>query len=400
MTMKNQEAAPSVRDAFEAWITKTYEGAAPLEWRHDQNSYREFEVHLAFKAWQAALSKQDAATPAIQELRNIAEAKRFNREHFEDDTTFADWAQSRARHTLSKDAHESTVNSAPVLHEVQSDDPHQGHPDPTRSVPMQAAEARAALSKQEAAPQEPAEPTEGNWISADDYYRNVKALDEALNGPGGATRPLLIDVLSQCEAIVRKTGRSVLSQEPADLLAWAVSRWQAEVSQRPLVNQNRRPLDDTWRQVIRRCGGDPDALLGPSHDELRDGLTTNEWLAMKAAPQEPAEAYISWGGFNLQGDMASVSEARRLIEFEAARAQSVADPQDAMRWIPVSQLPATGAYLTMNNHGQCGVCHYSGHLDAWSTHFGEEVTHWMPLPAPPGAAMALDVTKRDPKGKE
>ena len=34
------------------------------------------------------------------ELRNIAEAKRFDRERFDDDMAFADWAQSRARHAL------------------------------------------------------------------------------------------------------------------------------------------------------------------------------------------------------------------------------------------------------------------------------------------------------------
>jgi len=54
----------------------------------------------------------------------------------------------------------------------------------------------------------------------------------------------------------------------ANGLAWAVSRWQAEVSLRPLVNVHRRALDDTWRQVIRYFGGDPAKLLGPSHDAL------------------------------------------------------------------------------------------------------------------------------------
>jgi hypothetical protein len=52
-----------------------------------------------------------------------------------------------------------------------------------------------------------------------------------------------------------------------DAINWAVSRWQAEVASRPLTNVNRRTLDDTWRQVIRHFGGDPDALCGPSHDE-------------------------------------------------------------------------------------------------------------------------------------
>lgn len=38
----------------------------------------------------------------LGELRNIADAKRFSREHFRDDTEFSDWAQSRARFTIAK----------------------------------------------------------------------------------------------------------------------------------------------------------------------------------------------------------------------------------------------------------------------------------------------------------
>lgn len=55
----------------------------------------------------------------------------------------------------------------------------------------------------------------------------------------------------------------------SDLLSWACGRWRDEVQDRPLVNVHRRTLDDTWRQVVRYAGGDPDELLGPSHDELR-----------------------------------------------------------------------------------------------------------------------------------
>lgn len=51
-------------------------------------------------------------------------------------------------------------------------------------------------------------------------------------------------------------------------LQWAVERWNAEVKNRPLINEHRRTLDDTWRQVIRHFGGDPDVLVGPSHDDL------------------------------------------------------------------------------------------------------------------------------------
>jgi len=38
---------------------------------------------------------------ARDELSNIANAKRFDREKFDDDRSFADWAQSRARHRLA-----------------------------------------------------------------------------------------------------------------------------------------------------------------------------------------------------------------------------------------------------------------------------------------------------------
>lgn len=57
----------------------------------------------------------------------------------------------------------------------------------------------------------------------------------------------------------------------ARVLGWAVSRWKDEVENRPLENKNRRPLDDVWRQVVRFAGGDPDALLGPSHDAAMRG---------------------------------------------------------------------------------------------------------------------------------
>ena len=39
---------------------------------------------------------------AEQELRNIANAKRFDKERFSDDSAFADWAQSRCRGTLER----------------------------------------------------------------------------------------------------------------------------------------------------------------------------------------------------------------------------------------------------------------------------------------------------------
>lgn len=51
-----------------------------------------------------------------QELRNIAEAKRFDRSVFADDTEFADWAQSRCRYHVRGDAAADTaVKAAPTV---------------------------------------------------------------------------------------------------------------------------------------------------------------------------------------------------------------------------------------------------------------------------------------------
>lgn len=54
----------------------------------------------------------------------------------------------------------------------------------------------------------------------------------------------------------------------SNLLEWAVDSWYREVSNRPLGNVHRRTLDDTWRQVIKKLGGDHIDLCGPTHDQL------------------------------------------------------------------------------------------------------------------------------------
>lgn len=59
---------------------------------------------------------------------------------------------------------------------------------------------------------------------------------------------------------------AALDAHQANGLAWAVHRWESEVKDRPMVNVHRRSLDDAWRQVVRYFGGDPDKLLGQSHD--------------------------------------------------------------------------------------------------------------------------------------
>lgn len=62
------------------------------------------------------------------------------------------------------------------------------------------------------------------------------------------------------------------AQRYAMMLNWAISRWHAEVANRPLQNIHRRSLDDTWRQVIRYLGGNDVSLCGPPHDELRSKM--------------------------------------------------------------------------------------------------------------------------------
>lgn len=64
------------------------------------------------------------------------------------------------------------------------------------------------------------------------------------------------------------TTKPAPDQDVAGVLEWAVDRWHAEVANRPLNNVHRRALDDSWRQVIRKLGGDPGLLCGPAHDAL------------------------------------------------------------------------------------------------------------------------------------
>ena len=56
---------------------------------------------------------QRKATRASTELRNIAEAQSFDRSAFEDDSSFAAWAQNRARHALDDAWPESPPHDAP-----------------------------------------------------------------------------------------------------------------------------------------------------------------------------------------------------------------------------------------------------------------------------------------------
>jgi hypothetical protein len=52
-----------------------------------------------------------------------------------------------------------------------------------------------------------------------------------------------------------------------DLAEWVLSRWEAEVENRPLQNIYRRTLDDTWRQVYRKLTNGNE-IPGAAHDTL------------------------------------------------------------------------------------------------------------------------------------
>ena len=94
---------------------------------------------------------------------------------------------------------------------------------------------------------------QGRWWNGDDRIKDHRANTEA---GGYKTRDLYA------------TPQPAPAQDVAGLLEWAVDRWHAEVANRPLSNVHRRSLDDTWRQVIRRLGGDAGLLCGPAHDAL------------------------------------------------------------------------------------------------------------------------------------
>lgn len=82
-----------------------------------------------------------------------------------------------------------------------------------------------------------------------------------------------------------------MSHDSKDLaVAWAASRWTAEVANRPVQNVHRRALDTTWRQVIRHFGGDDVALCGAPHDELLSSTTERVEDIPKAIPNSGMRA--------------------------------------------------------------------------------------------------------------
>lgn len=117
----------------------------------------------------------------------------------------------------------------------------------------------------------PAAPTEPTWWAA--ALNRRATVEQWMFDAARGKRPM--PTPEELRSWATKLGTPAAG-EPLDAeqsfnangIAWAVSCWQAEVMNRPLVNVHRRTLDDTWRQVIRYFGGDPDKLLGPDHDTL------------------------------------------------------------------------------------------------------------------------------------
>jgi hypothetical protein len=110
-----------------------------------------------------------------------------------------------------------------------------------------------------------------------------------------------------------------------------------------------------------------------------------------AAPQPVApkvQAVVdAWN--NLDPEHLLAIEYSSLGDAIAALYAVLPEAPKAPEWIPVSErLPVSGMYLTVIVGDDVGVSHidvsaFTASLDAWSIHWNEEVTHWMPLPVAP-----------------
>lgn len=79
-----------------------------------------------------------------------------------------------------------------------------------------------------------------------------------------------------------------LLDEFESLSEWALSRWIAEVKDRPLQNIHRKTLDNTWRQIYRKLTGGKE-IPYPTHEE-RLGLF-NEFEFIKEPRTERDVGY-------------------------------------------------------------------------------------------------------------
>jgi len=189
---------------------------------------------------------------------------------------------------------------------------------------------------------------------------------------GTNTTPTLADALRQCDAAIeglidrtdgepavkwhaaclaanaaQAAARAALDGAPTrelgELRQWAVERWCAEVMRRPLTNVHRRPLDDVWRQVIRYSGGDPDRLIGSSHDDLVNTDAGRAAFRELAKAKEPPAPEITGPMVKrlrdaLEGECDGLSidskHARAVLEhvFEARSAREPSDEDYSRMW--------------------------------------------------------------------
>lgn len=133
-----------------------------------------------------------------------------------------------------------------------------------------------------------------------DVFELREAVDDHHLLPGHPIRDEhdRLAALSRIEAgggALQPQAASVSTEGPDTAVLWAVGRWKAEVENRPLVNKNRRALDDTWRQVIRHFGGDPGLLLPlPNHDTMV--AASQPGIGAADEPKAPAKSSSSSDG--------------------------------------------------------------------------------------------------------
>lgn len=195
-----------------------------------------------------------------------------------------------------------------------------------------------------------------------------------------------------------------LFQRNSALADWVASRWRDEVANRPLINKSRRPLDDTWRQVLRHLGVDDEARLGPRHDDLLAAAPKAElaptghfpdagkmvaqpageyptlplaitsaperiWLDLGFNPYEEDAHFsnlhdLTWSKDNATGDGIEYIRADRAMRAQAAPA-AVAGPS---RDLYPEKCPITGRpFFMVLDHPELGpVPTYGGPFDSYT----------------------------------
>lgn len=110
----------------------------------------------------------------------------------------------------------------------------------------------------------------GGDMKALDAFRYIQGYEAAGGNPNDVLNGWKVDWKPVNEDQAEGTLQRQYWNEQG-MIDWVVSRWNAEVANRPLINVHRRSLDDTWRQVLRHLGADDRKLIGPTHDELLFG---------------------------------------------------------------------------------------------------------------------------------